>query len=143
MTNDTQNTHSFGGDIGRMTQIRQEFAAILETIANSRTANEAQNEQNSGGLYLVNEVKSVRTASEALRAGRFKVAVVGDINRGKSTILNVLLGADFLPMAVTRCTAVLTVVKYGDVENVTVHYTAASGIRPNPFPLRSSSGGLP
>ena len=133
MTNDTQNTHSFGGDIGRMTQICQEFAAILETIADSLTANEAQNEQNSGGLYLVNEVKSVRTASEALRAGRFKVAVVGDMNRGKSTILNVLLGADFLPMAVTRCTAVLTVVKYGDVENVTVHYTAASGRPPEPL----------
>jgi len=123
----TPNTvHSLGDDIGLMTQIRQTFAAKLETIEAYLKASEQENEHHSGRLSLDNDINMVHLTSAALRAGQFKIAVVGDMKRGKSTILNVLLGSNFLPVDVTRCTAVLTVVRYGDAEKVTVHYTPAS-----------------
>lgn len=126
MVQGTNNVHSLGDDIGLMTQIRQAFAAKLENIEDFLSVNEEDNEEHSGRLSLDNEIGSLHSTSEALRVGRFKIAVVGDMKRGKSTILNVLLGANFLPVDVTRCTAVLTVVRYGAEEKVTVHFTAAS-----------------
>ena len=122
----TNSSHSLGDDIGLMTQIRQAFADKLEKISDYLNASEQENKPHSGRLSLDNEIAQVRMTSEALRSGRFKIAVVGDMKRGKSTILNVLLGANFLPVDVTRCTAVLTVVRYGDADKVTVHFTAAS-----------------
>lgn len=124
------NVHSLGDDIGLMTQIRQAFAVKLENIEDFLSANEEDNEEHSGRLSLDNEIGALEATAEALNSGRFKIAVVGDMKRGKSTILNVLLGANFLPVDVTRCTAVLTVVRYGAAEKVTVHYTAASKREP-------------
>ncbi len=126
MVQATHGSHSLGDDIGLMTQIRQAFALKLGKISDYLDASEQENEPHSGRLSLDNEIGNVRLTADALRAGRFKIAVVGDMKRGKSTILNVLLGANFLPVDVTRCTAVLTVVRYGDDEKVTVHFTPAS-----------------
>ncbi|NEP10757.1 MAG: hypothetical protein F6K14_11180 [Symploca sp. SIO2C1] len=47
--------------------------------------------------------------------------IVGDFNRGKSTILNVLLGQELMSMRVTATTAIPIFVKYGEEEKVLVH----------------------
>jgi len=55
---------------------------------------------------------------EALRRrvdeGRFFVACLGQFKRGKSTLINALVGADVLPVGVVPVTAVVTVVRHGD-----------------------------
>ena len=44
----------------------------------------------------------------------FLVMVVGDFSRGKSTLINALLGQDLLPRRMTPCTGAITIVQHGD-----------------------------
>jgi hypothetical protein len=46
--------------------------------------------------------------------GRFYVACVGQFKRGKSTLINALIGERVLPVGVTPVTAVPTVIRYGE-----------------------------
>jgi hypothetical protein len=48
-----------------------------------------------------------------LEDGRLRVLVVGEAKRGKSTLVNALLGREVLPSAVVPLTAVATTVTYG------------------------------
>lgn len=48
------------------------------------------------------------------------VAVIGEFKRGKSTLINALLGADLLPTGVLPVTAVPTLVRYGIQPRVTI-----------------------
>jgi GTP-binding protein EngB required for normal cell division len=52
-------------------------------------------------------------AAERLREGRFYLACVGQFKRGKSTLINALIGTPVLPTAVVPVTAVVTVVRWG------------------------------
>lgn len=51
--------------------------------------------------------------ADRLAAGCFHVAVVGDFKRGKSTVVNALMGCTVLPTGVVPCTAVITEVRSG------------------------------
>lgn len=62
----------------------------------------------------------LRGLHERLDAGRFHLAVLGQFKRGKSTLLNALLGEPFLPMAVVPLTAIPTFITYGPVRTVRV-----------------------
>jgi GTP-binding protein EngB required for normal cell division len=59
---------------------------------------------------------------DRLDAARLRVLVVGEAKRGKSTLVNALLGQDVLPSGVTPLTAVTTTVRYGDDERVEVRF---------------------
>jgi hypothetical protein len=50
------------------------------------------------------------------------IAAVGQFKRGKSTLLNALLGADVLPMGRLPLTGVVTRLRYGDDPQAVVHY---------------------
>src|SRR6202167_1879760 len=52
--------------------------------------------------------------AERISEGRFYVACVGQFKRGKSTLLNALIGHSVLPTAVIPVTAVPTIVRYGE-----------------------------
>jgi len=68
---------------------------------------------------LATEAGSPATAREAdalaerLAEGRFYVACVGQFKRGKSTLLNALVGESVLPTGVVPITAAVTVVRHG------------------------------
>lgn len=55
------------------------------------------------------------TLSRRLAEGRFYVACIGQFKRGKSTLLNALVGHPVLPMGVLPVTTAVTVVRYGAV----------------------------
>ncbi len=55
----------------------------------------------------------------------FNLVAVGEFKRGKSSVLNALLGADILPVGVVPLTAIATVVSYG--ERVAVEVVFDSG----------------
>jgi GTP-binding protein EngB required for normal cell division len=59
---------------------------------------------------------------ERLDAARLRVLVVGEAKRGKSTLVNALLGRDVLPSGVTPLTAVATTVRYGEDERAEVRF---------------------
>ncbi|MGB7729182.1 MAG: dynamin family protein [Candidatus Acidiferrum sp.] len=52
--------------------------------------------------------------AERLREGRFYVACIGQFKRGKSTLLNALVGDSVLPTGVVPITTVPTVLRYGE-----------------------------
>jgi hypothetical protein len=54
-----------------------------------------------------------RALAARVSEGRFFVACVGQFKRGKSTLLNALVGDPVLPSGVTPVTAVVTVLRYG------------------------------
>jgi GTP-binding protein EngB required for normal cell division len=55
----------------------------------------------------------LQSLAQRLAQGRFQLAVVGQFKRGKSTLLNALLGAEVLPAAVTPLTAIATFIRNG------------------------------
>ena len=59
---------------------------------------------------------------DRLDAARLRVLVVGEAKRGKSTLINALLGRDVLPSGVTPLTAVATTVRHGDDSRIEVAF---------------------
>jgi predicted GTPase len=55
-----------------------------------------------------------RSVAERVAEGRFYAACVGQFKRGKSTLLNALVGHTVLPTAVVPVTAVPTVIRHGE-----------------------------
>ena len=62
----------------------------------------------------------------ALRSRHFKIVVVGDFSRGKSTLLNAMLGHDLLPQKVTPSTAIITLIEHGETPQVRIQFEDGS-----------------
>jgi predicted GTPase len=56
---------------------------------------------------------TAQATAERVSAGLFYVACVGQFKRGKSTLLNALIGDSLLPTAVVPVTTVPTIIRYG------------------------------
>jgi predicted GTPase len=63
---------------------------------------------------------------QRLAAERFQLAVLGQFKRGKSTLLNALLGADVLPTGVIPVTAIPTFFQVGPTPRLRVTFTASN-----------------
>ena len=59
---------------------------------------------------------------EKLRQNRFNLVILGAFKRGKSTLINALLGEPLLPTAIVPLTSVVTILAYGDRLNIEVHF---------------------
>lgn len=89
-------------------------------------------------IKLTNDLKELREYSEKmgmqgnvtgidevmkrLIEDNFNVAIIGEFKRGKSTLINALLGKDVLPMDVMPATATLNKISYGLTPSVTIDY---------------------
>jgi len=60
--------------------------------------------------------------AERLNEGTFNLVVAGEFKRGKSSVINALLGADVLPVAVVPLTSAVTLVRHGDTVGATVAF---------------------
>ena len=65
---------------------------------------------------------SLEGIANKLAANRFHLAVLGQFKRGKTTLINSLLGADVLPVAVVPLTSIITLLSYGQMPEVWVHF---------------------
>jgi predicted GTPase len=65
------------------------------------------------GLGEDSVVRRLADERRKLDAEEFDLAVMGEFKRGKSTLINALIGANVLPAAVVPLTSVVTVVRYG------------------------------
>lgn len=63
---------------------------------------------------------------DKLEASEFKLMVVGQFKRGKSTLLNYLIGDKILPTGVIPITSIITEIKYGDRPGADVVFTDGS-----------------
>jgi predicted GTPase len=103
-------------------QQRAQVADRLQQMADQIQQAETTGDNTSGQLGLTRDIQSLELASQQLREGVFRLMVLGDMKRGKSTLINALLGEAILPSDVNPSTALLTVVKYGTQKQVTVHF---------------------
>ncbi|MCK9523590.1 MAG: dynamin family protein [Proteobacteria bacterium] len=65
---------------------------------------------------------SVDALASRLASDVFKVLVIGEFKRGKSTFINALLREEVLPAFATPCTAVINEIKYGDAKEALLHF---------------------
>lgn len=63
------------------------------------------------------------------------VAVVGQFKAGKSSLVDSLLGRDLLPVRVVPATSVVTTVRHGDEERVTVRFESGATVTVGPDDL--------
>lgn len=82
------------------------------------------------GLGLESEALTLNAHAKDLREGIFKVLIFGGFNNGKSTLLNAMLRDKLLPTDVLECTAVITVLVYGEGNQVEVYEVGKEKPRP-------------
>ena len=68
------------------------------------------------------DVQEVLDVKDRLEKDNFKVLVIGEFKRGKSTFINALMGKKILPSYSTPCTAVINEVVYGRDEQATLYF---------------------
>jgi replication fork clamp-binding protein CrfC len=115
-------TEQFINDLERVSQVRSEIAICLSKIADTINQAELAGDNSSGKLSLTRDIEDITAASKNLRNGVFRLLVLGDMKRGKSTFLNALIGENLLPSDVNPCTAILTILRYGAEKKVTIHF---------------------
>ncbi len=67
-------------------------------------------------------LRALTSLRERLEDARLQVAVLGQFKRGKSTFINALLGAEFLPAAVVPATAIPTFIGWAPTPRMLVTY---------------------
>ncbi len=72
-------------------------------------------------LILTNR-DSCLEMKEKLATNTFNLVVVGQFKRGKTCLINALLGAEILPVSVVPLTSIVTVLVYGEELGVKVHF---------------------
>ncbi|MEO1635887.1 MAG: dynamin family protein [Cyanobacteria bacterium J06631_9] len=123
----------FFRDLDRVAHIRQQMADELDTMVTVVSDSEAVGAEQSGQMSLGQTLEDMALASRNLRQGVFRLLVLGDMKRGKSTFLNALIGENLLPSDVNPCTALLTILRYGPEKKITVHFLDSQAPEPIDF----------
>jgi len=64
---------------------------------------------------------------DLVQSSSFKVMVLGEFKRGKSTFINALLGEEVLPAYSTPCTAIINEVKWSETKGALLHFNQSDG----------------
>jgi len=103
-------------------EVRTSFADLIQQMVGILEYSEQQEKQAFGESVLKPSTDKLNFEIKKLRDAKFRFLVIGDFNRGKSSILNVLLEQeDLLPVGATATTAIPTFIKYGEQKKVSVH----------------------
>lgn len=84
------------------------------------------------GLKLGDDIRTVDRSLARLRADNFKVLVMGEFRRGKSTFINALLGQEVLPSFAVPTTAIINEVKWSEEPRAVLHYRTDGPAGPQP-----------
>lgn len=70
--------------------------------------------------------REIESLLQRLAADRFYLTLAGQFSRGKSTLMNAMLGMDRLPTGVVPVTSVITSVSYNSREQVKMHFEGSN-----------------
>ncbi|BAY16336.1 bacterial dynamin-like protein [Anabaenopsis circularis NIES-21] len=73
-------------------------------------------------LDMTDVENNIKQLEIIVQSDSFKVLVIGEFKRGKSTFINAMLGDEILPAYARPCTAIINEVKWGGVQRVLLHY---------------------
>lgn len=119
---DQDASQSFLHRLEQVSRVKVQVAHHLKMMSEILAPAELAGDTGSGKLGLATEIADLQQGSQALWQGKFRLLVLGDMKRGKSTLLNALIGENILPSDVNPRTAVLTVLQYGKQKQVTVYF---------------------
>ena len=74
------------------------------------------------GPQFVHYIQKLNDLADRFAEGRYHLSVLGQFKRGKSTLLNALVGDSILPMGVVPLTAAPTFLQYGKAAKISVRY---------------------
>jgi GTPase SAR1 family protein len=74
-------------------------------------------------LNMTQSENSLQQLETLVQSESFKVLVLGEFKRGKSTFINALLGEEVLPAYARPCTAIINEVKWGNTRRALLHPT--------------------
>lgn len=97
------------------------YSAYKRTVS-ELTESLIQLKEYSEDVGLTHTAKSIGDTVEKVANEHFEVAIVGEFKRGKSTLINALLGQEVLPADVLPATATLNRVTYSETPYVMVEY---------------------
>ncbi|MBD2005778.1 MULTISPECIES: dynamin family protein [Cyanophyceae] len=80
-------------------------------------------EDNQHNYQFINLITKIGQVSKKLQSQRFRIAVVGEFSRGKSTLINALVGEEIQPVRAIACNRTITVLKHGLQKRIVCHYT--------------------
>ncbi len=92
-------------DLRRYERLKNELADLLRAVP-----------------WRIEQAERHRDLFGRLAEDRFNLAVVGRFSRGKSTLMNAMLGLDRLPTGIEPLTSVITSISYGSREKVVLHF---------------------
>ncbi|MEM7793417.1 MAG: dynamin family protein [Cyanobacteria bacterium P01_C01_bin.118] len=107
-----------------LTLNRKQAAKVLSQIATAM--DRAETTERSGQLGLTHHIRTLQSTAQQLQQGTYRIVVLGEMKRGKSTLINALIGDVLLPSDVNPCTALLSVLRHGPEQKVTLHYNDGS-----------------
>ena len=103
-------------ELQKFQKYRQQLNAVCQTLSSILRDG---SDRNVLSPTLTAEVTKI---SRKLQSQRFRVVVVGDFSKGKSTLLNALVGEKIQPVRATPCSGTVTILKYGSKRRVICHY---------------------
>lgn len=109
------------------TQAKLELAGSLHTIREALTVLGLENAERQCGELIVK-----------LAEDRFVLAVLGQFKRGKSSLMNAIIGRELLPTGVLPLTSAITILKYGPAEKLVINREDSHF--PEEFPVSSLPG---
>ena len=117
-------TTDLNNNLVAATNIYEYFTNKIEDIISLliQSDNRADRDYYSGSLGVECYVDTLKNERDKLQSKVFRFLVIGDKNRGKSTIINVLLGEELLPEGAVATTAIPTFIKYGKKKKMTLFY---------------------
>lgn len=104
-------------------EYEQEKFAIADIIRSAQAVDTKDQD-------LAHECRDLLTR---LAEDRFNLMVVGRFSRGKSTLMNAILGGDLLPTGIVPLTSVITTVRYGSRKQVVLHFNGRGLTRDVPL----------
>lgn len=98
-------------DLRGYEQAKFELSEILQAVVTAKAAEDQRALQ-----------ERLQDLLARLAEDRFNLVVAGRFSRGKSSLMNAILGMDRLPTGIVPLTSVITTVSYGTIESVTIKY---------------------
>jgi GTPase SAR1 family protein len=67
-------------------------------------------------------LEDLATLSTELQSSEFRVAIIGEFSKGKSTLLNALLGEAIQPVRAIPCSGAISMIRYSDSPEIICYY---------------------